>query len=213
VQMSMWNHKIESVPNNHYRPILTIEENRKGVLDVDTVKGCMLGMKSYPDGGCYGECYARKVAVRIGIDFKVSVSRKIIGTWQLSTLKKLMAQSASTWYRIGVFGDPCHDWDNTVFVINAMRHLHKIPVVITKHWVPLTNQHISAFKKFSVVVNTSTSGLDSDDEIKYRVSQLLRLRYEGIQSICRVVTCNFGSSQWAKECKDKQDYLLGLNPI
>ena len=55
-----------------YRPFLTASENGKGVMDVDTVKGCTLGMAAYPDGGCYGECYAQKTAVRYGINFSVS---------------------------------------------------------------------------------------------------------------------------------------------
>jgi hypothetical protein len=38
-----------------YRPFLTATENRKGVLDVDTVKGCQMGMHAYPRGGCYGD--------------------------------------------------------------------------------------------------------------------------------------------------------------
>ena len=31
-----------------YKPILTAVENLKGVLDVDTVKGCYSGMAAYP---------------------------------------------------------------------------------------------------------------------------------------------------------------------
>jgi hypothetical protein len=49
-----------------YLPILTAVENQKGVLDVDTVKGCAIGMRVYPNGGCYGECYAAKTAARYG---------------------------------------------------------------------------------------------------------------------------------------------------
>lgn len=209
----LFNHNIETVKSNNYRPILTIEENKKGVLDVDTVKGCSSGMGKYPDGGCYSECYANKIAIRIGLNFKKSISRKIIGTWHLSTLKKIMAQSTATWYRIGVFGDPSHDWDNTIFVINALRHLHKIPVIVTKHWITLEDKHIQILKKFNAVINTSTSGLDTDDEINYRVNQIVRLRGEGIQSVCRVVTCKFGNSAWARWCNEKQNYLLSLIPI
>jgi hypothetical protein len=38
-------------PPGQYLPVLTVVENRKGVLDVDTVKGCALGMQHYPEGG------------------------------------------------------------------------------------------------------------------------------------------------------------------
>jgi len=36
--------------DNLYLPILTAVENAKGVLDVDTVKGCTQGMNAHPDG-------------------------------------------------------------------------------------------------------------------------------------------------------------------
>ncbi len=206
-------HSIEKVSPRHYRPILTVEKNRKGVLDVDTVKGCTYGMQSHPDGGCYGECYANKTAKRYGIDFTVSISRKVIGTWHLCTLKKIMADDSAPWYRVGVFGDPCHDWDNTTFVIKALRHLHKIPVVVTKHWVPLPDEYISRFRELSVVVNTSVSGMDTDQELSYRIGQLIRFKHEGVRSICRVISCDYGSSQWAKQAKEKQDYLFSLSPL
>jgi len=35
-----------------YLPYLSASINRKGVLDIDTVKGCKLGMANYPKGGC-----------------------------------------------------------------------------------------------------------------------------------------------------------------
>ena len=60
-----------------YRSILTARANKKGCLDVDTVKGCTLGMQKYPDGGCYGECYAYKDATRYGIAFGKSISRML----------------------------------------------------------------------------------------------------------------------------------------
>ena len=58
-----------------YSNVITASVNRKGVLDVDTVKGCALGMLAYPGGGCYGECYARKTATLYGFNF--SVRRRI----------------------------------------------------------------------------------------------------------------------------------------
>ena len=79
----------ESLPGC-YLPVLTVTENGKGVLDVDTVKGCTEGMKKYPEGGCYGECYAAKTAKRYGIDFTKSISRQFCGLWHRTTLTKIM---------------------------------------------------------------------------------------------------------------------------
>ena len=178
-----------------YHDALTVSVNRKGVIDVDTVKGCTLGMRARPGTGCYGECYANKIAVRNGIAFDQSVSRKFVDQWQHRDviIKQLLDQQTS-WYRIGVMGDPCHDWDHTINVIRALRPAHKSAVIITKHWVRLTDDHISRLMELDVVVNTSTSGLDTDAELRHRVRQFERLRHYGIRSVNRVITCEYGDT-------------------
>ena len=196
-----------------YRPILTVVENGKGVLDVDTIKGCTMGMRIYPHGGCYGECYAAKNAIRFGIDFTKSVSRQYCGLWHRVTLLKLMIAHRASWYRIGTAGDPCHDWTHTISIMRDFRWAKKTPVIITKHWYALSDKHIDDLRWLSAVVNTSTSGMDTDSEIAYRVAQFERLRSSGVRSICRIVTCNYGLSEWARECREKQDYLLSLSSI
>jgi hypothetical protein len=196
----------------HYLPILTAVVNGKGVLDVDTVKGCTMGMRANPDGGCYGECYANKTAVRYGIDFAVSVSRKPRASgWD--EVYRTVRDHPAHWYRIGTAGDPCHDWDNTLAVCEALKSTGKVPVIITKHWVALSEEHLRRLKAVSAVVNTSTSGLDSDAELKHRVRQMERLKAAGVSSVNRVVTCDYGTSAWARACQAKQDYLLTLTPI
>ena len=197
----------------YYSKVITATVNKKGVIDVDTVKGCTLGMSAYPNGGCYGECYAQKDATRYGIDFTLSVSRKFMWREHLNTVTRFLNTVPISWYRIGVAGDPCHDWDNTITAINALRHAKKIPVIITKHWIQLSDEQIVRLKNLNAVFNTSTSGMDTEDEIKHRVTQLNRLRSLGIESVCRVVTCKYGDTQWGKESKEKQDYLLSLNPV
>jgi len=61
-----------------YKAELAAAVNRKGVLDIDTVKGCSLGMAAHPNGGCYGLCYAYKMAKAYGFNFNESVSRRLI---------------------------------------------------------------------------------------------------------------------------------------
>ena len=195
-----------------YQPVLTASENQKGVLDVDTVKGCTLGMRAYPDGGCYGECYAAKTAARYGIDFSVSVSRRP-ALWSWPDVFRTVRDHQASWYRIGTAGDPCHDWENTLAVCEALRHTGKIPVIITKHWVKLTDDHLRRLKALSAVVNTSTSGLDTAAETKHRVRQIKRLAAAGVSSVNRVVTCDYGSSYWAKSANEMQAELLRLTPI
>ena len=54
---------------------LTLSKNGKGVYSLDTVVGCEFGIKKYGDRGCYGLCYARKIANFRGFDFSKSVIR------------------------------------------------------------------------------------------------------------------------------------------
>ena len=195
-----------------YKPILTATENAKGVIDVDTVKGCELGMAKYPEGGCYGECYANKTATRYGKNFSVSTIRKIdFNTFP--QIFKFIKNSPLAWYRIGVSGDPCHDWDNTIHVCEQLKDTGKIPVIVTKHWVTLTDEHLLKFKALSAVFNTSTSGMDTDEGIEYRVGQINRINDAGIRGVCRVVTCNFGDTAWGNNCKENQNFLMSLKPV
>ena len=196
-----------------YRPVLTVSENKKGVIDLDTVKGCTLGMNAYPNGGCYGECYAAKTATRYGIDFATAVSRQFCDICHRATLLKEMMKFPVGWYRVGTAGDPCHDWTHTIAILREFRWSKKTPVIITKHWRTLSEKQLGDLRWLGAVVNTSTSGLDTDAEISHRVRQIERLREAGIKSVNRVVTCDFGTSQWARTAKDKQDYLLSLAPV
>lgn len=196
----------------HYLPVLTASENQKGVLDVDTVKGCTLGMKVRPDGGCYNECYAAKTAARYGIDFGVSVSRKLT-PWNRVEIFQAVRDFHASWYRIGTAGDPCHDWDNTLEVMEALHATGKQAVIITKHWIVLTDEHLRRLKALDAVINTSVSALDTPQELKHRLRQIRRIAAAGVHSVPRVVTCEFGDTEWGKRAKGIQDYLMTLEHV
>jgi hypothetical protein len=110
-------------------------------------------------------------------------------------------------------GDPSHDWHHTLAVIKALRPAGKVAVIVTKHWIPLSDEHISKLLELDVVFNTSTSGLDTDAQMRYRVGQIQRLRDLGITSVNRVVTCEYGDTDWAQACAERQRYLLTLAPV
>ncbi len=202
----------KEVTSKQYLPILTAVENQKGVLDVDTVKGCSIGMAASLDGGCYNECYANKIANRYGIDFTVSVSRKLT-PFNYKEIFFTVKDYYASWYRIGTAGDPSIDWENTIEVCEALVGTGKIPVIITKHWKTLTDEQIIRLKNVKAVINTSTSGLDTDAQTKHRVNQINRLKEFGLKSINRVITCEYGISEWALKAKEKQDYLLSITPM
>lgn len=198
--------------DSDYLPVLTAVENRKGVLDVDTVKGCYSGMKAYPDGGCYGACYANTTASRYGRGFGVSVSRRP-SPWSWRNVWRTVKEHRASWYRIGTAGDPCHDWDNTVEVCELLASTGKAPVIITKHWQVLSDEHLARLKTVGAVINTSISALDTPQEERHRLRQIERVRNAGLDSVARVVTCNFGPTEWGNERRKKQDELLQLSPV
>jgi len=195
-----------------YRPVITAQLNGKGVLDVDTVKGCYFGMNKYKEGGCYGECYAYKIANRYGIDFKTSVSR-LPYKKAFKDVFFAVKDHNKNFYRIGTAGDPSHDWDNTVKICKMLQPTGKAPVIVTKHWISLKDSHLAQLKEVGATINTSTSGMDSNSEILHRTTQLKRIGAYGLKSINRVVTCKYGKSEWAIKCQEKQDYLLSFDRI
>lgn len=192
-----------------YRPVLTAVENRKGVLDVDTVKGCARGMAAYPETGCYGACYAATTAHQYGIDFTVAVARKLTPQTR-DAVFCAVRDFPATWYRIGTAGDLCHDWENTLAVCEYLAPTGKVPVIITKHWVRLTDAHLDRLRAVRAVVNTSVSGLDTPPELAHRLTQITRLRDAGIRSVPRVVSCDYGPTEWGRAARAVQDQLLAL---
>jgi hypothetical protein len=194
-----------------YLPVLTAAPNRKGVLDVDTVKGCYHGMAAYPGTGCYGACYAATTAKLYGRDFSVSVSRTP-APWSWRQVWRQVRDFNAAWYRVGTAGDPCHDWENTVEVCELLASTGKHPVIITKHWQTLDDQQLSRLRAVSAVINTSVSALDTSAELRHRLRQIERVKQAGIKSVARVVTCNFGDTDWARERSYVQNVLLRLSP-
>lgn len=189
-----------------YSSSLTVIENRKGVLDVDTVKGCTLGMMAYPKTGCYGACYANAIAKTYGQDFPASVSRIPRDDERKSIEKKIRDHPAS-WFRIGTMGDPCHDWPLLVDVCEWLWQI-KQPIIVTKHWTPISDELLERLAKCDVVLNTSVSGLDTDNELRHRLNQHERFDKAGVESILRLVSCKFGDTAQGCEWDARQHAII-----
>lgn len=196
-----------------YGSVLTAAVNTKGVMDVDTVKGCTFGMSAYPDGGCYGECYARKIAAYRGFDFARSVVRHFEGREHVATVRNILNAHDATWYRIGTHGDPSHDWRSTLSVCKYLWPTGMTPVIVTKHWLTLDDGQVAYLAKLKAVVHTSVSGMDTDAELTHRLHETERLRSAGVRCLLRVVTCQYGTSEWASSCREKQDHLLAQGDV
>jgi hypothetical protein len=195
-----------------YKQVLTAVVNLKGVLDVDTVKGCYSGMAAYPGTGCYGACYAATTAKLYGRDFTVAVSRRP-APWSWREVWRQVREFRANWYRIGTAGDPCHDWENTVAVCEMLASTGKHPVIITKHWQTIGDCHLERLCTLSAVINTSVSALDTEQELRHRLRQIDRIGAAGLKSVARVVTCNFGRTEWGQQRAAVQARLLELSPM
>lgn len=171
----------------HYKAEITVNINDKGVIDLDVVKGCALGIKDNPNG-CYGLCYAKKCADFRGIDFGVSVSR-MPSEKALKEILKIIRNSDLPFVRIGTMGEPCHDWSLTVLMCKFICR-YKPVVIITKHWIALTDEQMKRLGQYKVIINTSISPLDRPEQIKYRLEQYKRYKKFGT-SILRIVSCDF----------------------
>jgi len=193
----------------NYSNKLTVSTNRKGVLDIDTVKGCTFGMKKYPDGGCYGLCYAAKTAYRYGMNFSKSIVRK---NCNKTRIERDVMQHPSSWFRIGTMGEPSYDWDWTVEVCQWLSRF-KVPVIITKYWKIMSKEHMLIIRDYGVVVNISISPLDAKSEIKYRINTFKLLKDFGIKSILRVVSVKSGITYRGQELKYIQDNIFKSKPI
>ena len=185
--------KQKSLLKRRFGKALTVNENQKGVLDVDTTKGCTFGMKAYPGTGCYGLCYANTLAEAYGYDFPIAVSRKPIESERVAIERKLRRHEA-TWFRIGTIGDPCHDWEN---LVETCEWLHKIktPVIVTKHWRAATDEQLARLAKCGAVFNTSVSAFDTEEELPHRLEQWRRCTKFGMRSLLRIVSCKFGDTE------------------
>jgi hypothetical protein len=209
----------------NYKPEITTSVNIKGVLDIDSVKGCYYGIKKYPGGGCYGLCYAAKMAKIRGYDFNNSISRNINNknSSQLrlfdsflnmgdKNIFRTVEKHNMDWFRIGTMGDPCHNWELTCYLCEWLYRL-KIPVIVTKHWIPISDKLLFKLKNKNVVFNTSISPLDTIEEIKYRLYQFNRIKKEKIKSVLRIVSCEFGKTNIGKRLSKIQSELFKNKPI
>lgn len=183
----------------NYKSIINLQQNERGIWDLDTIKGCKSGLE-YTKGGCYGDCYANKTAQRYGIDFSNSVKRYFEGYIHLNSIIKKIEKIDMSFIRIGCSGDPSEDWQHTIDIISKLRNKSQLSlfnvesgkqiVIITRHWNQLTEPQIKQLSEFNLVVNTSISALDDDFTIQKMLYEYNRLK-PYCKSCLRIVTADF----------------------
>lgn len=189
VQPMLFDVDRERPESRFYSAVLTATVNDKGVLDVDTVKGCTLGIRAR-ERGCYDACYAASIAKFRGIDFGKSVTRRIVSYSHALSIERAVRNAPQGFFRIGTMGDPSHDWPATVDIIEWLAPF-ATPVVVTKHWIKATDSHLRRLVATGTVLNTSISALDTNAERIHRARQMDRYSDLGGVSFARVVSCEF----------------------
>jgi len=198
---------------------ITLIHNGRGCDILDTVKGCSVCGTTKPNG-CYGDCYAMRIASRYGIDFSNPVSRcfdndsRQLSFWGFAdNLHKqeiihAIRNSKMPFVRIGDMGDPSENWQHTINVCKEVSIAGKPIVIITKHWKPIPDTMLTDISSMDLYINTSISAMDSDTELKYRLSQYERLK-KYCKSILRVVSCDFNTNNAEGMLRSKiQDMLF-----
>jgi hypothetical protein len=196
-----------------YATMLTVDINRKGVLDVDVVKGCSAGVEAHGPRGCYQACYAASIAKYRGIDFSRSMVRKVYASAQARQIERAVRTSPLGFFRIGTMGDPCHDWEETVRTVEWLAP-YAIPVIITKHWHRATDDQFARLVRCGSIINTSVSGLDSSRHLAHRLGEIRRYAEAGGTSITRVVSCDFnGDDPAGAIMRRTQEALFAMRPM
>ena len=184
-----------------YKEKITLNKNNRGCYIIDTVKGCR-GGKMHGNKGCYGDCYAKRIADRYGFDFNTTQKRYFDkDTSQLylfgfedekhkNNIINEIKNIDMPFVRIGEMGDPSEDWEHTFKVCNIISKAKKNIVIITKHWEQIPDNFLKDVEKLKLCINTSISALDNEIEIQNRLHEFYRLK-KVCNSILRIVSCDF----------------------
>lgn len=202
---------IQPEKNRKYHELMTADVNEKGVLDIDTVKGCTAGMRAR-EGGCYSSCYAAKIAKYRGIDFATSVIRVAYSYQHRREIEQAVKNAPQGFFRIGTMGDPCHAWEHTVKTVEWLSKFAR-PVIIIKHWLRATDEQLLRLISCRTVINVSISALDTASELSYRIKEFERYKSLGGESVARVVSCDFNTEHpEGARMATMQEKLFQLSP-
>jgi len=192
---------------------ITLKKNKRGVWDLDPFKGCEDGIKNNKDG-CYGLCYAKRIADSKGFDFGKSVYRNFISEKHLNSVGKVISQTSflngvqPPFIRMGVMCDPSFEWEHTLKIVEQVKRFNPKIVIITKHWKELKQEQLKHLTG-QIFVNTSISALDHKQEIEKRLFWYNKLK-NYCHSILRVNTADFIPKELIKI---QNDLLCNANTI
>ncbi len=172
-----------------YSNKISLVRNGRGVYCIDTTMGCASGLYANEDG-CYNDCYAARTAKRYGYDFSKTILRDFESVAHYKEVLKQISKVKMPFIRIGSSGDPSENWEHTIKILNLLRNCNKEIVIITRHWIELSDEQLLVLSKMNICINTSVSALDSQQMINNSLRQYERIK-PFCKSILRVVSCKF----------------------
>ncbi len=171
-------------------------ENGRGVYCIDTTMGCASGMAEN-ERGCYGDCYAARIAKRYGHDFSKTVLRDFENENHKRQVLSQISRIKMPFIRIGASGDPSEDWGHTIKIIKTLSKCNKEIIIITRHWKLLTNEQLQYFSNLNLCINTSVSALDNEQMLNRSLEQYNRIK-PYCKSVLRIVSCDFKDERLAE---------------
>ena len=181
-----------------YSTTISLSKNSRGVTSIDPSIGCSSGIKLNKKG-CYGDCYAARIARIYGYDFSNTVYRDFTTTAHLYKTRDEIRKIKLPFVRMGTMGDPSDNWGHTIKICELIQKEPQLYlfannvkeiVIITKHWNNLTNSQLDRIKKLKICINTSISVLDNKQVLKNSLKQYERLK-NYCKSILRLVSADF----------------------
>lgn len=191
-----------------FQEVITFDKNARGCWGLDPLKGCsnkqnkytsMLGFEIQGSRGCYGICYANRIATGYGYDFGKIVKRDFIDDNHFKEIAEKLKQVP--FVRLGISCDPSDNWEHTLGIVEKIKPYQKNIVIITKHWQELTEKQCEQLS--GICVNTSISALDNQFDIDKRLFWYHKLK-DYCNSVLRVCTADFNDVV----LKEKQNELL-----
>lgn len=177
---------------------ISLTKNARGVYSIDPILGCSSGT-AINKKGCYNSCYAASISKAFGYNFTKHTLRGFESQSHLHAIKNKIDVIDFPFIRMGTMGEPSENWEHTINICESLQKPYQLSlfsepvkeiVIITKHWKKLSSDLLERIGRLKICVNTSISPLDSEAQLKHRISEYERLK-PFCRSILRVVSCDF----------------------
>lgn len=190
-----------------YGSKISLVRNGRGVYCIDTTMGCASGLKENSKG-CYGDCYAARIAKRYGHDFNTTILRQFESQQHKREILNQIDSIKMPFIRIGASGDPSEDWQHTIEIIKVLSRCNKEIVIITRHWTLLTDHQLEYLSTLNICINTSVSAVDNDQMLSRSIEQYNRIK-PYCKSILRIISCDFNlNNETGKRLSEVQHWLF-----